>query len=204
MNPMSLLISAALVVLPMNCQDQAADTTPPASACTGEHRNEVDSLQFSYGNMEPVDATFRMVAADCHWDQASIDAWTPFLVYDVIAKESGGCWNVRRGVRFANGGANCEIARQGRGSDSGFGQLISIHYRPGKGWLCNLEGLCSADQITANPYDSMKALVLLIVRPDGNGGLTGSGKHGWCYSARAIKYHPGCRHAPAGLPTLVG
>lgn len=189
---MKILLSAALAVLPLHC-DPPVELQQAPPACSGEHRDEVNALQYGYGVLEPVDTAIRMIAADCGWTQQSIDEWVPFLVYDVIAKESGGCWNVRRGVRFANGGANCEIARQGRGSDSGFGQLISIHYRPGKGWLCLEDGLCSADDIIASPYTSGQAIVRLVGR---------SGKSGWCYSPRAIKYHPGCRTAPKSLPQL--
>lgn len=189
---MKILLSAALAVLPLHCEPQPTIERAPQQ-CSGEHRDEVNAMQFSYGVLEPVDAAIRLIAADCGWTQQSIDEWVPFLVYDVIAKESGGCWNVRRGVRFANGGANCEIARQGRGSDSGFGQLVSVHYRPGKGWLCIEDGLCSADDIIASPYTSGQAIVRLVGR---------SGKQGWCYSARARSYHPGCRTAPRGLPTI--
>ena len=193
---MKILLSAALAVLPLHCDTPAPAHTPtPAQQCSGESREAVDALQFSYGVLEPVDAAFRMVAADCGWTQQSIDEWAPFLVYDVIAKESGGCWNVRRGVKLANGGLNCEIARQGKGSDSGFFQLISIHYKPGKGWLCLEDGLCSSEAIISSPYTSMQAGVRLVQR---------SGKQGWCYSRAARSYHRGCATAPRGTPQLVG
>lgn len=188
---MKILISAALAVLPLHCEPQPTIERAPQQ-CSGEHRDEVNAMQFSYGVLEPVDTAIRLIAADCGWAQQSIDEWVPFLVYDVIAKESGGCWNVRRGVRFANGGANCEIARQGRGSDSGFFQLISIHYKPGKGWLCVDYGMCSSADIIGTPYDSMVAGVLLVQR---------SGKQPWCYNATARRYHRGCATAPAGAPS---
>lgn len=215
---MKLILSALLAVLPLHCDPSPTEPTPelPAQQCTGESRDAVNALQYSYRVLEPVDAAFRMVAADCGWTQESIDEWTPFLVYDVIAKESGGCWNIRRGVVFANGGLNCEIAwkkqkdgtwvfLQGRYSDAGFGQLISIHYQtnpknPHAGWLCTEDGLCSADDIIAEPYTSMQALVRLV---GGSYSTPGSGKQGWCYNAKAIKYHPGCKTAPKGVPTLV-
>lgn len=194
----SLAIAALLGVLPIHCDPEPAR---PAAAqqCSGEHRDEVNALQYSYGVFEPVDAAFRMVAADCGWSQQSIDDWASFLVYDVVAKESGGCWNVRRGVRFADSGANCAIARQGRGSDSGFGQLIGIHYK-GNGWLCVEDGLCSSDAIISSPYTSMQALVRLV---GGSVAKPGSGKQGWCYSKWARNYHRGCATAPGGTPELV-
>ncbi len=189
---MKLILSAFLAVLPIHC-DPATTEKPTTQQCTGESRDAVNALQYSYGVLEPVDAAFRMVAADCGWTQDSIDKWTLFLVYDVIARESGGCWNVRRGVKFANGGVNCAISKQGRGSDSGFGQLIAIHYN-GNGWLCLEDGLCSSDAIIASPYSSMQAFVRLVQR---------SGKQGWCYSTKAIRWHPGCKTAPKGVPELV-
>lgn len=197
---MKILLSAVLAVLPFHCDPQTAERPAPAQQCTGESRDAVNALQFSYGVLEPVDAAFRMVAADCGWAQSSIDEWTPFLVYDVIAKESGGCWNLRRGVKLANGGLNCEIARQGRHSDAGFGQLIALHYKPGTGWLCLEDGLCSADAIISSPYTSMQALVRLV---GGSAAKPGSGKKGWCYSRAARAYHRGCATAPGGLPALV-
>lgn len=189
----SLAIAALLGVLPIHCDPQPARPAV-AQQCSGEHRDEVNALQFSYGVLEPVDAAYRMVAADCGWSQQAIDDWAAFLVYDVVVGESGGCWNVRRGVKLANGGVNCEIARQGRYSDSGFGQLIRLHWAPGKGWLCLEDGLCSSDAIISSPYTSMRALVRLVQR---------SGKQGWCYSKAAIRWHPGCKTAPKGTPELV-
>lgn len=215
---MKLIISALLAVLPLHCDPSPTDNTaePQAQQCTGESRDVVNALQYSYRVLESVDAAFRMVAADCGWTQASIDEWTQFLVYDVIAKESGGCWNIRRGVTFANDGLNCEIAwkqkkdgtrvfLQGPYSDAGFGQVISIHYKtnpknPQAGWLCVEDGLCSADAIISSPYTSMQALVRLV---GGSYSKPGSGKQGWCYSAKAIKYHLGCKTAPKGVPELV-
>lgn len=213
---MKLILSALLMALPIHC-DPATTEKPITQQCTGESREAVNALQYSYGILEPVDAAFRMVADDCGWTQDSIDKWTPFLVYDVIARESGGCWNLRRGAKLANGGLNCEIAMkqkkdgtwvllQGPYSDSGFGQLISIHYKtnpknPASGWLCLEDGLCSADDIIASPYTSMQALVRLV--GGSVSGKPGSGKQGWCYNATAIRWHPGCKTAPKGVPELV-
>lgn len=204
---MKTLALALLVgVIPMHCEPERPQPVPEQQ-CSGEHRDEVNALQFSYGVLEPVDQAIRWIAADCGWSQESIDEWIPFLVYDVIARESGGCWNLRRGAKLANGGLNCEIAwkkqkngvwvyQQGPHSDAGFGQLISIHYRPNPknpsaGWLCLEDGLCSADDIISSPYTSGQAVVRLVGR---------SGEQGWCYNATAIKWHPGCKTAPKGVP----
>jgi hypothetical protein len=147
----------------------------------------VNAQPYSYGDLGPVEVAYRTVARHRGWSEATIEAWLPFIVHDVVKGESGGCYNVRRGVRLANGGQGCAIARQGRGSDSGFGQLISLHYRSPSGALCRDEELCSADAITATAWDSMTALLWLVER---------SGRHGWCYNARARSYHPGCSTAP--------
>lgn len=76
------------------------------------------------------------------------------------------------------------IARQGRKEDAGFGQLIRIHYqigRPGTGWLCVQEGLCSKQDIIAAPVGvDDRLLVALIER---------SGTSGWCYDDGARRLH---------------
>lgn len=148
----------------------------------------VNTLPYAYTVLGPVDQAYRVVAAHRGWSQADIDAWAPFVVYDVIAKESGGCFNVRRGARMAESGVSCKIARQGHGSDSGFGQVISIHYR---GWLCRQERLCSSHDITLNAWNSMTAVLALVER---------SGRQPWCYNDFARRYHPGCATAPRNAP----
>lgn len=88
-------------------------------------------------------------------------------------RESAGCYNLRRGATFAtHDGAGCAIARQGRFSDSGYGQvLMSVH----KVWLCPQEGLCSPDDVIATPTSSMTAFLALIER---------AGRQGWCWTAK--------------------
>lgn len=148
----------------------------------------VNTLPYAFTVLDPVDQAYRIVAAERGWTQGDIDAWAGFLVYDVIAKESGGCYNVRGGARMAEPGVSCVIARQGRKQDSGFGQLVAVHYR---GWLCEQEQLCSAHDITLNAWNSMTALLALVER---------AGKQGWCYNAWARSYHPGCASAPKNPP----
>jgi hypothetical protein len=155
----------------------------------------VNTLPYSYGDLAPVDQAYDLMTQERGWSPESAAAYKNFIVYDVIAKESGGCYNVRGGVKFANGGVGCQIARQGRGSDSGFGQLVSVHYRYPNGWLCQQEGMCSSEAITSTAYNSMTALLALVER---------SGKAGWCYSKWARSYHRGCATAPGTLPVLVG
>lgn len=168
------------------------------SACETEERPEPDPADFflvntqpySYQDLGPVNIAYEVVARYRGWSEATIGAWRDFLVNDVIAKESGGCYNVRGGVQFADGGAGCAIARQGRRQDSGFGQLVAVHYQYPNGWLCQQEGLCSADALTENAWNSMSGLLALVER---------GGKQGWCYDARARNYHRGCATAPSNF-----
>ena len=148
----------------------------------------VNTLPYAYTNVEPAREAYRIVATERGWSEADIAAWEPFLVDDVIAKESGGCYNVRGGAKMAEPGVSCLIRRQGKGGDSGFGQVIGMHYR---GWLCDQEQLCSSADITLNAWNSMTALLALVER---------SGKHGWCWNAWARGFHPGCRTAPNAPP----
>lgn len=150
---------------------------------------KVNSMSYSYGVAAPALEAYRLVAEDRGWSANAIAAWEPF-VNDIIVKESGYCPNLRRGARLANGGVGCAISRQGTGSDSGFGQVIGMHYRPPKGWLCAQEGLCSSDQIIGTPWASMTALVAMVER---------NGRQPWCYNAHARRYHR-CGIAPTVLP----
>lgn len=196
---MKALIALLLAVLPLSCnpttvqEHQQDPLAPSTSQCTGEHRDEVNAIPFASQVLEHADRAFRLVAADCGYSPEEIEAWVPFAVYDLINGESTGCPNVRGGAKMAEPYVSCAIKRQGKGSDSGFGQLISVHYRYPNGWICQQEWLCSSDALTANAYDSMKGPVLLIAR---------SGKQSWCYNAKAISWHPGCKTAPKTPPTL--
>lgn len=149
---------------------------------------QVNTQTYNHDDHAPVRIAYEAVARHRGWSDADIAAWDNFLVNDVIAKESGSCPNVLGGATFANGGVGCELARQGRRGDAGFGQLIGIHY---KGWLCVQEGLCSKWEVIETPWASMTALLALVER---------SGKAGWCYSNWARSYHRGCATAPRGVP----
>ena len=141
----------------------------------------VNNRTYNWGDPDPAMATFRTVAKYRGWSAQQIQSWE-VAVYDIMKGESGFCPNMLGGARIAKT-QGCIIARQGRRSDAGFGQLISIHYRytrPGTGWLCKQEGLCSKWQIVGSPWNSMTALLALIER---------SGTHGWCYSRSARAHH---------------
>lgn len=148
----------------------------------------VNTLPYAYSNIEPAREAYRIVAAERGWSEADIAAWETFIVDDVIARESGGCYNVRGGARMAESGVSCKIRRQGRGSDSGFGQVTGIHWR---GWLCEQEQLCSHADITLNAWNSMSALLALVER---------NGRHDWCWNDWARSFHPECKRAPRTPP----
>lgn len=174
-----IIITLTLVFSLAACDPTDVQYILPSEEPATSHvdvREYVNGLPYAFGVAEPALEAFRAVTADRNWPAGDAERWIPFIT-DVMAKESGFCWNVRGGARMTNVG--CGIRRQGRGSDSGFGQLISLHYKPGR-WLCAQEGLCSSAAIIANPYDSMTALVALVER---------SGGRPWCYSAWARRYH---------------
>jgi hypothetical protein len=174
-----LMFSAALVTTPIQCGNLAPEVS-------GSAVDTVNSLPYSWGSEEPAVQAYRIVAAERGWTKNAIDAWEP-MVSDIMRGETGYCWNVRRGARLGNHGQDCLIVRQGRGSDSGFGQVIKkYHYGPGK-YLCVKEGLCSADAIVSSPWNSMVSLVSAIEH---------HGKQPWCYSASARRLHKTCKFAP--------
>lgn len=176
----NLLVAIALSIsslLPFSCNSDPEVVTQKAQTV-----QEVNSLPYSLFVPGPGEEAFRLVAADRGWTQENIDKWVPFASA-VMKRESGYCYNVRRGAQMT--GNACEMSAQGRGSDSGFGQLISLHYKPGR-WLCTQEGLCSADDIVATPFASMTALVALIER---------SGAQPWCYT-KQLRRGSVCRIAP--------
>lgn len=142
----------------------------------------VNNLKYQVGNAKPALEAFRIVAAQRKhpWTPKEIKSWE-IAISDIMKGESGYCPNTLRGTTFRPG--TCIVRKQGRYEDAGFGQLIRIHYhhsRPGTGWLCAQEGLCTKWQIIASPWNSMTALVALIER---------SGTAGWCYDARARRHH---------------
>jgi hypothetical protein len=160
-----------------------ATPTQPAERVASADSTSWVVTDFGYGNSEPAMALYRETAAGVGWDTARVAAWAPF-VEAVVERESGFCPNLRRGARV-QGEGTCELRRQGRGSDSGFFQLISIHYRPGA-WLCEDHGICSSEQITSDPVVSMRVGLLLIDR---------AGRQPWCYT-RSLRNGRVCRLAP--------
>lgn len=174
-----LMLSAALLTTPIQCGELLTEENVDAVAT-------VNSLPYSWGNADPALQAYRIVAKERGWTDAAIAAWEP-MISDIMRGETGYCWNVRRGARLGNQGKDCLIVRQGRGSDSGFGQVIKkYHYGPGK-YLCVEEGLCSADDIVASPWNSMTSLLAAVER---------NGKQPWCYSASARRLHKTCKFAP--------
>lgn len=143
----------------------------------------VNSLQYNWGDPKPAMEAFRLTALNEDWTPEQIKSWE-IAIANIMMGESGFCPNVLRGAVMGNP-QGCVLKRQGKHSDAGFGQLISIHYKlnsknPAAGFLCREENLCSKWQIVASPYNSMLALVKLIER---------SGTRPWCYNSFARKYH---------------
>lgn len=136
---------------------------------------EADALapEHDYLDLDTAMRVYELIARGCRrWSEQDIANWAPG-VRAVMNRESAGCYNLRRGATFAaHDGAGCAIARQGRFSDSGYGQvLMSVH----KVWLCPQEGLCSPDDVIATPTSSMTAFLALIER---------AGRQGWCFTAK--------------------
>lgn len=162
-------------------------TEPPP-----DPRAIVNGLPYKYTDIETALQAYRIVAAWAGWTQAEIDAWAPF-VRDVMAGESGGCWNVTGGDDMANTWS-CDIASHGHGTDSGFGQ-ITRRYWWGPGQVACVDyGYCTQQSIVATPWDSMFAsIVVPIQTPDG-------AYWAWCWDADARRHHPACFSRPSGTP----
>lgn len=187
-----VLATIALTLTMSACMPiQVPDLYPSQAAVRHpEVRSMVEGLTYRLDDPTPATSAYRAVAEARGWSQTTIDRWQPFLIA-VMRRESHFCPNVRRGARIARV-EGCVLARQGRGTDSGFGQVISLHYRQGA-WLCNQEGLCSAEAIVGSPWNSMTAFLALVER---------AGRQGWCYTPR-LKRGEVCQLAPAGKPVPV-
>jgi hypothetical protein len=160
-------LAAIPLALPVACEPApAVRVQTPAAVWTANAL----AAEHDYQDLDTAAAVYRIVAADRGWDQPTIDRREAF-VRGVMQRESAGCYNLRRGAVFASHtGAGCALKRQGRGTDSGYGQvLMSVH----KTWLCPQEGLCSPEDVTSTPYASMTAFLALIER---------AGSQGWCYT----------------------
>lgn len=159
-------------------------TAPPPTP-----QEVVNSLTYNYGDPVPAMQAFAIVATARGWSLEQIDQWSNFA-QRVMKRESGFCYNLRRGALIGNK-QGCVMSKQGPYQDSGFGQLISLHYAPGE-WLCVQENICSAEEIISNPWNSMTAFVALIER---------NGKQPWCYTA-SLRAGSICRNAPKNPPAI--
>jgi hypothetical protein len=178
----TVLLSAALVT--------------PASAAEPSSRDialfTTNVQEYFYNDMEPVRYAYRAVAShELGWSPAIIAAWEPFIVDDVIRKESGGCWMIRGGTLYNSFGDSCwRPAVIGRRSDAGFGQVTPVLYRGRNSTLCRNAGLCSWQAVTASAWTSMLAVLVSVEQ---------HGSYPWCYNAEARRYH-NCKLAPKGRP----
>ncbi len=181
-----LFAAIALVIstiLPFGC------SSPSNFANRAEEITTVNNFPYSVFVEAPAMQAFEIVTVSRGWTAERIVRWEPF-VSAVMRRESGYCPNLRRGAKMT--GKGCEFSKQGFGTDSGFGQVISIHYGLGR-WMCVQEKLCSADDIIATPWNSMTALVALIEK---------DGFRPWCYTD-ALRAGPVCALAPVGTITVI-
>ena len=187
----------------------ALATTIILSACTPLMYFPLDGsdpVTFSAGDPAPALVLYHDRATLRGWSQDEIAAWEPFSI-DVWRGESNFCPNILRGVRMLGDGAGCIIARQGAHSDSGIAQVLMGYpnkpswYIPTNGgsWslhenailTCPTDNLCTPADVIATPEASMDAYLILLEH---------SGKHPWCYNARARRTHRHCMDAPNNPP----
>lgn len=159
---------------------QVTDTLPPP-VLTPEAM--VNWLPYDYvEGKETALQAFRITAKALGWDSARIEAWIPFAD-DVMAKESGYCWNLLRGATVSSVG--CVLKQQGTNDDAGIAQLTSVwHGRSGP--ICVQFGFCGRHGIIASPWTSFQSFVRLLE-------IEGSGP--WCWSTWARSFHK-CGLAP--------
>lgn len=143
---------------------QATDTVPPPTA-----RSICNSLIWKHMDPSASDTCFRAVTAERGWTTRETERWLPWVVYlpgNLIGGESAYCWNLRNGGQIRPY-SNCEITRQGRGSDTGLGQATPVWYNDA-GYLCVEHNYCGSNSILRSPYDSMLASVVLLIEIDGS------------------------------------
>lgn len=187
------LLSAALgIILLSGCTPDTWETllTKWPSTTTSNARQTVNGATYSAGVAAPATEAYRAVARARGWSLSSIQQWEPFVMA-VVRRESNFCPNLRRGAVLKSA-VGCVIAKQGYGSDSGFGQVISIHYATQRGAVCREAGLCSSESITGSAWNSMTALLVLVEN---------SGSGPWCYTD-TLRAGSVCRKAPQGLPNI--
>jgi hypothetical protein len=148
----------------------------------------VNSLPYSYRDMDPVREAYRIVASYKGWTPDQISRWEAFIVDDVIRKESGGCWNVMGNAKYLHhDGAGCILKKQGNRSDAGFFQLIRPYWYGPNGYLCKEFGACGREAIIGSPWTSMWW---------GLEAIEFDGSRPWCYNAKARRAHHLCSTVP--------
>lgn len=165
------------------------NTIPTTTTAPPTPEEIVNSIVYIHDNPEPAMKAFTIVATARGWSQEEINTWYDFAK-DVMLHESGYCYNLRRGAIIGKA-EGCVMAKQGKHEDSGFAQLISIHYDPGK-WLCEQEHLCSSEDIIATPWNSMVAFIALLER---------NGKQPWCFTD-SLRATSRCQNAPKNPPSV--
>ena len=173
MSILAALLALLALVVPADATQPAVRLDPPDPPPTIEAT--VNALPYSADAAAPAMLAFALVAHGQGMTLAWIDSWQ-VAVDDIMRYESQFCWNVRGGARFAGNGAGCAIARQGTGSDAGFGQVTSVL----RGDTCEMVNVCSTAETVATPFASMSALVAVLRRYS---------VAPWCYSAWARSYH---------------
>lgn len=163
--------------------DTALRMSPPTTvfenqAAPFDCATYVNGLDYGWHDMGPAMEAYRVGALCRGWPQESIDRFAPFA-YDVIVKESGGCWNTKGGDLYVEGTCD-QYTRHGTAEDSGFGQATYSLYGP-TGVTCKVLGLCSQAAIIASPWASILGSVIVP--------LEDSGRFGWCDYEGAPDYH---------------
>ncbi len=138
----------------------------------------VNGLDYGWTEMDAAMEAFRVVALVRGWSDVAIDRWTPF-VFDVIAKESGGCPNTVGGDIFVVGTCS-EYQIKGHRSDSGMMQVTPVLYRGADAPICAAVGLCSQGDVVATPWASTLAGVVTLEM---------LGRYPWCDYEGAPIYH---------------
>lgn len=169
-------------------------TTLPATTTTAAPTpmEIVNGIRYSAGDQAAAMQAYRVVAEARGWSPVQVAEWEVFVA-DIIRRESNYCWNMRGGARIAEA-EGCVVSTKypGHASDSGFGQVIWLHYNPETGFLCAQEGLCSQDDIVATPWSSMTALLALLER---------NGRQPWCFRPGNLDRFP-CATAPEHPPAI--
>jgi hypothetical protein len=179
-----VLLTLGLVASTTACERTHAEPIPPADEWV------VNVQPYFYGDLSAADTAYTLVATHMDWHPEDIEYLRPYIVGDIIAKESGGCPYVRGGTLYNAIGDSCdEPVRWGRRNDTGFGQVTAVLYRGKDSVVCKHAGLCSWQQILETPWTSMVATLTTFQH---------LGKGPWCYDKRARNYHSlTCKGVPS-------